>query len=107
MLAVFDPIGELALQDKVLFEELTKGLRFASNDVQRLLDELKRIPDDYAEEAEDFAPAASNATLKIGDYQERVPRAVFLAWRETMYEQVGMNEKDIQQEMKWRLDLCD
>jgi hypothetical protein len=107
VLAILDPLASLAIQDQALFAALTEELSFLSFDTGKLLADLKRIPSveiDYEEEmSEDIA--LSNVTLKMGNYQARVNREVFLAWREQMYLQVGMNEADIKDEMKRRLCL--
>ncbi len=107
ILAILDPLASLAIQDQALFEELTAELSFLSFDARQLLAELKHIPSveiDYEEEmSADIA--LSNVTLKMGNYQTRVSRDVFLLWREQMYLQVGMNEADIKDEMRRRLCL--
>ena len=49
--------------------------------------------------------ALSNTTLRIGDLSMKIPRDVYLQWKDGMYRQVSLNRKEIMAEIRKRLGL--
>lgn len=73
VLAVFDPIGDLAEMDRAVFEDLTKDIESASPAVNELMRDLAAAEAAFQAEAEQAAEEAEGAADAAGDTEEDEP----------------------------------
>lgn len=106
ILSVLDPIAELAQTDEDALIELKDKLAQAKSFALTVLDNIAQartaLQVDVKERKE---RGAGNTMLRIGSYTIKLPRDVYLRWRENMYQTISFDRKQIVEEMRRRLGL--
>ena len=106
ILSVLDPIAELAQTDEDALIELKSKLAQAKSFALTVLDNIAQartaLQVDVTERKE---RGAGNTMLRIGSYTIKLPRDVYLRWRENMYQTISFDRKQIVEEMRRRLGL--
>lgn len=106
ILSVLDPIAELAQTDEDALIELKSKLAQAKSFALTVLDNIAQartaLQVDVTERKEH---GAGNTMLRIGSYTIKLPRDVYLRWRESMYQTISFDRKQIVEEMRRRLGL--
>lgn len=109
LLGLFDAVGALALTDVVKLETLLTQARSTAQPLQTLLDQMAReagidlvLNEDYAG---DPVPERADVVANLGELRFVIDRDTFEAWRERLYQQVGMDQEQITAEIRRRLGL--
>jgi hypothetical protein len=106
ILSVLDPIAELAQTDEDALIELKTKLAqaksFALGVLYNIAQARTALQVDVKERKE---RGAGNTMLRIGSYTIKLPRDVYLHWREQMYQTISFDRKQIVEEMRRRLGL--
>lgn len=112
LLLLYDEVAGLALTDRDALEALLASIETETLPILAALDRLAAeagigldfaIPDDLAETLE--PETRSDVTARLGELSLHIPREVFDAWQETLYDTVGLNPEKITAEIQERLGL--
>lgn len=110
ILALFDEVAGMAVADR---DKLAGIIQTAQADAQPLSHLLQRLAleagfgqsFDVQPDADDEKTRPADVGAKFGELTLKIPRDQFTAWRDSLYQTVGMEEKAIVQEIRRRLGL--
>lgn len=106
ILSIIDPIAELAQTDEDAITELRTHLAQARSLVGQMLDDIAQSRASLNVQVKmQKERTQGNTALRIGTHTIKIPREVYMRWREDMFQTISFDRKEIIAEMRQRLGL--